>query len=70
MCLAHLCACLRIAGTAGWPAGKEAKGWHRPYKGPKYAFAQHLLTLRTRAKLTQTEPAGLVGVNRCRSQSW
>ena len=45
-------------------------GWHRPYKERKYAVGQQLLTLRTRAKLTQTELAGLVGVNRRSLQNW
>ncbi len=70
MCFAHVCACLRIVGTPGRPAGKEAMGWHRPYKERKFAVGQRLLTLRTRAKLTQTELAGLVGVNRRSLQNW
>ena len=45
-------------------------GSHRPYKERKYAVGQQLLTLRTRAKLTQTELAALVGVNRRSLQNW
>src|SRR6266545_3805910 len=70
MCFAHVCACLRIVGTPGRPAGKEAMGWHRPYKERKYAVGQRLMTLRTRTKLTQTELAALVGVNRRSLQNW
>jgi class 3 adenylate cyclase/DNA-binding XRE family transcriptional regulator len=70
MCVAHICAWLRIVGTPGRSTGKEAMGWHRSYKERKYAVGQRLMMLRTRTKLTQTELAALVGVNRRSLQNW
>src|SRR6266540_5834875 len=63
----HVCACLR---TVGRRARRDAMGRHRPYKERKFTVGQRLLTLRTRAKLTQTDLAALVGVNRRSLQNW
>ena len=43
---------------------------HRLYQDRKYDVGQHLLMLRSRAKLTQVELADLVGVNRRSLQNW
>lgn len=44
--------------------------WHGPYKERKYDVGQRLLTLRSRAKLTQAELAALTRVSRRSIQSW
>src|SRR5262245_30517358 len=45
-------------------------GAHRVYREHKYAFGQQLLTLRTRAGLTQIALASEMGVNRRSVQYW
>jgi transcriptional regulator with XRE-family HTH domain len=45
-------------------------GWHGSYKERKYDVGQRLLTLRSKAKLTQAELAALVGVTRRSIQNW
>jgi WD40 repeat protein/class 3 adenylate cyclase/DNA-binding XRE family transcriptional regulator len=45
-------------------------GAHRGYRERKYAFGQQILTLRTRAALTQIALAEQIGVNRRSVQNW
>src|SRR5262245_39340973 len=45
-------------------------GAHRVYRERNYAFGQQLLTLRTRAALTQITLASQIGVNRRSVQKW
>ena len=45
-------------------------GAHRVYRVRNYAFGQQLLTLRTRAALTQIALASQIGVNRRSVQKW
>ena len=45
-------------------------GAHRVYRERRYAFGQQLLTLRTRAALTQIALASQIGVNRRSVQNW
>jgi WD40 repeat protein/transcriptional regulator with XRE-family HTH domain len=45
-------------------------GAHHPYRERRYAFGQQLLTLRTRAGLTQVTLASLIGVHRRSVQNW
>jgi WD40 repeat protein/class 3 adenylate cyclase/DNA-binding XRE family transcriptional regulator len=45
-------------------------GSHRVYRERNYAFGQQLLTLRTRAALTQIALAEHIGVNRRSVQNW
>src|SRR3712207_5796446 len=45
-------------------------GSHRSFKIRKYDVGNRILTLRAKAKLTQAELAGLVGVNRRSIQNW
>ncbi len=45
-------------------------GRHRLYKERKFVVGQQLLTLRTRAQLTQAELAALAGVSRRSIQNW
>src|SRR5262245_30083429 len=40
------------------------------YEDRKYEVGQRLLTLRSRTRLTQTDLAGLIGVNRRSIQNW
>src|SRR4029450_4938778 len=58
------CACLRLCGRGG------TMGRHRLYKERKYVVGQQLLTLRTRAQLTQAELAPPAGVSRRSIQNW
>jgi transcriptional regulator with XRE-family HTH domain len=48
----------------------RAMGVHRGYCERSYAFGQQILTLRTRAVLTQIALAEQIGVNRCSVQNW
>src|SRR5262245_31587784 len=69
---------LRIAVhliAPGWEAfgvEKECRvmGAHRVYRERNYAFGQQLLTLRTRAGLTQIALASHIGVSRRSVQNW
>ena len=45
-------------------------GTHRTYREQRYDFARQLLTLRTRAALTQVEFAAQMGVHRRSVQNW
>src|SRR5262245_17983570 len=45
-------------------------GAHRVYRQREYAFGQQLLSLRTRAELTQIGLAEHIGVNRRSVQNW
>jgi transcriptional regulator with XRE-family HTH domain len=48
----------------------RAVGAHRVYRERNYAFSQQLLTLRTRAHLTQIGLAEELGVNRRSVLKW
>ncbi len=43
---------------------RQVMGTHRRYREHKYTFGQQLLTVRTRAALTQIELAEQIGVHR------
>ena len=49
---------------------RSTPGSHRVYRERNYAFGQQLLTLRTRAALTQGELAEQIGVHRRSLQKW
>src|SRR3712207_9592924 len=49
---------------------RRGEGSHRSSRELRYAFGRQLLTLRTRAALTQSQLAEQVGVHRRSVQNW
>src|SRR5215212_10729065 len=68
----HIGSHLISPGSKEFGLEKEcrAMGAHRGYRERNYAFGQQLLSLRTRAGLTQIALAEHIGVNRRSVQNW